>query len=480
MKNILFVASESVPFIKTGGLADVVGSLPKALDSRYFDCRVVLPYYSCMAQKWKDLLQYKTNFYMDFDWNSCYVGIFECVYEGVHFYFIDNQDYFTSDKPYAGMPWDMGRFAFFSKAALSILPTIDFRPDVIHCHDWQTGLVPVYLNAYFQDNEFYRGIKTVMTIHNLKFQGIWDVKTMKDIVGLPDYYFTPDKMEFRRDGNLLKGGLVYANAITTVSRSYAEEIKMPYYGEGLDGLMRAREHDLRGIVNGIDYDDYNPETDQFIERKYNARNFRKEKIKNKQALQKELGLEQDDRKFMIGIVSRLTDQKGFDLIAYMMDELCQQDLQVVILGTGEERYENMFRHFAWKYQGKVSANIYYSEAMSHKIYASCDAFLMPSLFEPCGLSQLMSLRYGTIPIVRETGGLKDTVEPYNEYESTGTGFSFANYNAHEMLYTVKYAMDIFYNHRREWNKMIDRAMAKDFSWKTSAKQYEELYDRLLG
>ena len=357
MKNILFVASESVPFIKTGGLADVVGSLPKALDSRYFDCRVVLPYYSCMAQKWKDLLQYKTNFYMDFDWNSCYVGIFECVYEGVHFYFIDNQDYFTSDKPYAGMPWDMGRFAFFSKAALSILPTIDFRPDVIHCHDWQTGLVPVYLNAYFQDNEFYRGIKTVMTIHNLKFQGIWDVKTMKDIVGLPDYYFTPDKMEFRRDGNLLKGGLVYANAITTVSRSYAEEIKMPYYGEGLDGLMRAREHDLRGIVNGIDYTVFNPATDPNLYQNYDARTFRKEKVKNKTALQADLGLNVDPKTMLIGIVSRLTDQKGFDLIAYVMDEMCQDSVQFAVLGTGDEKYENMFRHFAWKYVGKVSAQI---------------------------------------------------------------------------------------------------------------------------
>lgn len=231
-------------------------------------------------------------------------------------------------------------------------------------------------------------------------------------------------------------------------------------------------------MNGIDYEEYNPETDPLIEKNYNARNFRKEKIKNKRALQKELGLEQDDRKFLIGIVSRLTDQKGFDLIAYMMDELCQQDVQLVVLGTGEERYENMFRHFAWKYQGKVSANIFYSEAMSHKIYASCDAFLMPSLFEPCGLSQLMSLRYGTVPIVRETGGLKDTVQPYNEYESTGTGFSFANYNAHEMLNTVKYAMHVYYNKKREWNKLIDRGMAMDFSWNTSARKYEELYQWL--
>ena len=244
--------------------------------------------------------------------------------------------------------------------------------------------------------------------------------------------------------------------------------------------MQARSASLSGIVNGIDYNEYNPETDKLIEYNYNSRNFRKEKIKNKRALQRELGLEQNDSTFMIGIVSRLTDQKGFDLIAYMMDEMCQNNIQIVALGTGEEKYENMFRHFAWKYPGKVSANIYYSEAMSHKIYAACDAFLMPSLFEPCGLSQLMSLRYGTVPIVRETGGLKDTVIPYNEYESTGTGFSFANYNAHEMYFTIQYAMDVYYNRRREWNKLIDRGMAADFSWNTSARKYEQLYNDLLG
>ncbi|MDD6615649.1 MAG: glycogen/starch synthase, partial [Lachnospiraceae bacterium] len=294
------------------------------------------------------------------------------------------------------------------------------------------------------------------------------------------YYFTPDKLEAYGDANYLKGGIVYADAVTTVSETYAEEIKTPFYGERLDGLMRARSNCLRGIVNGIDYNEYNPETDPLIEQNYNAKNFRKEKIKNKRALQRELGLNQNDSTFLIGIVSRLTDQKGFDLIDYMMDEMCQQDLQIVVLGTGEEKYENMFRHFAWKYQGKVSANIFYSEALSHKVYASCDAFLMPSLFEPCGLSQLMSLRYGTVPIVRETGGLKDTVIPYNEYESTGTGFSFANYNAHEMFNTVKYAMSVYYNKKREWNKLIDRGMAADFSWNSSAKKYEQLYRDLLG
>ena len=265
-----------------------------------------------------------------------------------------------------------------------------------------------------------------------------------------------------------------------MSSTYAEEIKTPFYGEGLDGLLRARSGDLRGIVNGIDYTDFNPESDPHIVKQYDAVNFRKEKVKNKRALQQELGLRQDDRKMMIGLVSRLTDQKGLDLVAYVMDELCQDDIQLVVLGTGEERYENMFRHFDWKYGDKVSANIYYSDPLSHKIYASCDAFLMPSLFEPCGLSQLMALRYGTIPIVRETGGLKDTVQAYNEYESTGTGFSFTNYNAHEMLNTIRYAEHIYYDRKREWNKMVDRAMAEDFSWEVSAKKYQEMYDWLIG
>jgi len=481
MKKILFVASEGVPFIKTGGLADVVGSLPKCIDKEYFDVRVILPKYTCMKQEMKDKLSYVTHFYMDFHWKNEYVGVLYAEVDGVKYYFIDNEMFFNGFKPYSDNAlFEIEKYAFFSKAALSILPVIDFRPDIIHCHDWQTGLVPVYLKERFQGNEFYRGIKSIMTIHNLKFQGKWSIKEVQDITGLPDYYFTPDKLEAFKDANLLKGGLVFADAITTVSATYAEEIKTPFYGENLDGLLRARTNDLRGIVNGIDTDDFNPETDKNIEYKYNAMNFRKEKIKNKRALQAELGLEQDDKKFMIGIVSRLTDQKGFDLIAYIMDELCQSNVQIVVLGTGEERYENMFRHFDWKYNNKVSANIYYSDALSHKIYAASDAFLMPSLFEPCGLSQLMSLRYGTVPIVRETGGLKDTVEPYNEFESTGTGFSFTNYNAHEMLGTIYYAEKIFYEKKREWNKIVDRAMAADFSWNVSAKKYQEMYDWLIG
>ena len=409
MKQILFAASESVPFIKTGGLADVVGSLPKYFDKEKYDVRVMLPKYLCMKEEWRNQLQYKTHFYMDLNWRTEYVGILELQYEGITFYFIDNEYYFSGWAPYGYMYADIEKFAFFSKAVLSALPVIGFRPDIIHCHDWQTGLIPIFLDNFRYGNEYYRGIKTVMTIHNLKFQGTWDTKRVQDITGLPSYYFVPDKLEAYKDANYLKGGIVYADRITTVSSTYAEEIKTPFYGEKLDGLMNARAGSLSGIVNGIDYDDYDPETDKHIARNYSVSNFRKEKVKNKLALQEELGLDKDSHVMMIGIVSRLTDQKGFDLIDCVLDELCQDAIQIVALGTGEAKYENMFRHYAWKYPGKVSANIYYSEPMSHKIYASCDAFLMPSLFEPCGLSQLMSLRYGTLPIVRETGGLKDTV-----------------------------------------------------------------------
>ncbi len=480
MKKILFAASEGVPFIKTGGLADVVGSLPKCIDNRYFDVRVILPKYTCMKQEFKDMLTFEQNFYMDFHWRNVYVGILTAKYEGITFYFIDNEGYFGGLRPYGDDAlYEIEKFAFFSKAVLSALPLIGFCPDIIHCHDWQTGLIPVYLKERFADNAFYSNTKSVMTIHNLKFQGKWGVKEVKEITGLSDYYFSADKLEAYKDANLLKGGLVYTDVITTVSNTYAEEIKTDFYGEGLNGLLNARTNDLRGIVNGIDYELYNPATDPALIKNYNAIDFRKEKHKNKLKLQEELGLQQDTSIMMIGIVSRLTDQKGFDLIAYVMDELCRDKVQIVVLGTGEERYENMFRHFDWKYGDKVSGNVYYSEELSHKIYASCDAFLMPSLFEPCGLSQLIALRYGTVPIVRETGGLKDTVEPYNEYESKGTGFSFANYNAHEMLKTIRYAEHIYYDRKREWNKIIDRGMAADYSWHTSAAKYQDMYDWMI-
>lgn len=479
MKQILFATSEAVPFIKTGGLADVAGSLPKYFDSENYEIRVILPKYMCIKEEWRSKMEYVAHFYMDWKWSSQYVGILKLVQDGITFYFVDNEAMFAGTKPYSDAQWDNEKFAFFSKAVLCALPVIGYHPNIIHCHDWQTGLVPVYLDHLRAWLDFYQGIKTVMTIHNLRFQGVWSIEGAKEFTGLPDYYFTNDKLEAYGDSNFLKGGIVYADRVTTVSGTYAEEIKTPFYGEKLDGLLNARDNVLSGIVNGLDYKDWDPASDDRLTKRFTVDTFRKDKIKNKTALQKELGLEVSPRTLMIGIVSRLTDQKGMDLIAYVMDELCQDPIQIVVLGTGEERYENMFRHFASKYEGKVAFCNYYSDEMSHRIYASCDAFLMPSLFEPCGLSQLMSLRYGTLPIVRETGGLKDTVEAYDEYAKTGTGFSFANYNAHEMLGTIRYAEKIYYEKKRDWNKIVERAMKKDFSWNNSARQYEKLYDELL-
>ncbi len=477
--KVLFATSEAAPFAKSGGLGDVAGSLPAALREKGVDARVILPLYKSIPQQYKDQMKYIDHIYIDIAWRKQYCGIFELEYNGCIYYFIDNKFYFNGDKLYDYIHLDCEKFIFFSKAVLSILPTIDFRPDVINCNDWQTGPVPVFLDT-FQDNPFFRGIKTVMTIHNLRFQGRWDLKGIKDAMGISDYYFTPDKLEYYKDANLLKGGIVYANKISTVSNTYAHEITTPEYGEGLDKLLAARSNDLVGIVNGISYTDWNPETDPFIYKNYGKDNVKEGKLENKRALQKELGFPQDDTRMMIGIVSRLTDQKGFDLVAYSIEKLCDGGAQVVVLGTGDEKYENLFRHYDWKYPDKFRALIYFSNEMSHKIYAAADTFLMPSRFEPCGLSQLISLRYGTLPIVRETGGLKDTVVPYNQYTGEGNGFSFANYNADEMMNIVWYSMDIFYNSREAWDGIVDNAMNADFSWDVSAGRYIEMYQQLTG
>lgn len=477
--KVLFATSEAAPFVKTGGLGDVAGSLPAVLREKGVDARVILPLYRCIPQHFKDQMRYINHIYINMAWRRQYAGVFELEYNGCIYYFVDNEFYFNGDKPYDYIHLDCEKFIFFSKAVLSLLPTLDFRPDVINCNDWQTGPIPVFLDT-FQDNPFFRGIKTVMTIHNLKFQGRWDFKGIKDAMGISDYYFTADKMEYYKDANLLKGGMVYANKISTVSETYAWEITTPEYGEGLNNLLSARRNDLVGIVNGISYTDWNPQNDGMIYANYSAKTVHKKKIENKKRLQAELGLPVDENKMMIGIVSRLTDQKGFDLVAYKIEELCAGGAQIVVLGTGDEKYENLFRHYAWKYPDRMSAQIYFSNEMSHKIYAACDAFLMPSRFEPCGLSQLISLRYGTVPIVRETGGLKDTVVPYNEYTGEGTGFSFANYNADEMLNTIWYAMRIYYDRRDEWNNIIDNGMAVDYSWNVSADKYIKMYQELTG
>lgn len=480
MKKILFAASECVPFVKTGGLADVVGALPKCFDKSEYDIRVVIPCYTCIPQKFSKAFKYVAHFYMgtgEYIKNE-YVGIMTCEYQGIKYYFIDNKRYFSGARPYGDIREDIEKFCFFSKAVLSILPVIDFRPDIIHCHDWQTGVIPVYLKTEFAGGDFYKGIKTVMTIHNLRFQGIWDIKTMKGLTGFADSLFTADKLEFNGDANMLKGGLVYADLITTVSAAYAEEIKTPYYGEGLDGLLSARSGSLTGIVNGIDYDIFDSASDTSVFVNYDINNFWAKKWENKVKLQEQLGLGVDRSKYMIGIISRLTDQKGIDLVERVINEIVDDNTQLVIIGTGDRHYEDMFKGAQWNHSGKISANILYSEDLSHKLYAAADAILIPSKFEPCGLTQLMALRYGTVPIVRETGGLKDTVPPFNEFEDTGLGFSFANYNAHEMLATINYSKEVFFDMPLKWQQMVLRGMTADYSWTASTEKYKELYERI--
>ncbi len=481
MKKILFAASECVPFVKTGGLADVVGALPKEFDKNKWDVRVVIPNYKCIPDKFRNEFEYVTHFYMGTGplVPSAHVGIMKYEYQGIKYYLIDNLDYFGGDKPYSDTRADVEKFVFFSKAVLSILPVIDFQPDIIHCHDWQTGLIPVYLKTEFAANPFFWNIKAMMTIHNLRFQGIWDIDTMMGLSGLPGYLFTDDKLEFNGDANMLKGGIVYADYVTTVSKTYAQEIQTGYYGEGLDGLLTARNQSLFGIVNGIDYSLYDPQTDEGIYQKYNSDNLKEGKAANKAALQKELGLEVNPDKYMIGLISRLTDQKGLDLVQIAMDRIIDDNTQLVVIGTGDSRYEDMFRFYGGRYPDKISANILYSDALAHKLYAAADSFLVPSLFEPCGLTQIISFHYGTVPIVRETGGLKDTVVPLNEFENTGDGFSFANYNAEELIKIINYSKQIYFEQPELWTDMAKRGMQKDLSWAVSRKRYEDLYNALI-
>jgi len=475
MKKIAYIASECVPFIKTGGLADVVGTLPKIFDKKKYDVRIIIPNYMCIPNRFKQNMKYLANFQLDIGNHYQYVGIFYMEYEGVPVYFIDNEYFFNGQTPYSDARWDIEKFCYFSKAALAILPVVGFRPDIVHCHDWQAGMVPVYLKTLFAGNPFFTGIRSIMTIHNLQFQGKWDIEHVRYCSGLPDYLFTADKLEINHDASMLKGGLVYADLITTVSDTYAYEIQTPYYGEGLDGLLQARNQSLIGIVNGIDYDTYNPEKDKKLYKTYNIKNFKKNKVANKTGLQKQLGLPVDKDQFVIGIISRLTDQKGLDLVDAVMNDICQDGVQFIVLGTGDPHYEDMFKYYQNFHPAKVSANIFFSDELSHKMYGGCDAILVPSRFEPCGLTQLMALRYGSLPIVRETGGLNDTVIPYNEYEQTGTGFSFANYDPNELLRTINYAKDVFLNQRKNWEDMQVRAMQQDYSWASSAKRYEEIY-----
>lgn len=477
MSKILMCSSEVAPFAKSGGLGDVLGALPQALAKLGNDVRVVMPKYGCIPGNVIDRMEFCFFIYIPLGWRRKYCGVFKLEQDGVTYYFIDNEYYFGD--PYLYKWNDLERFAFFDKAALEILPHLDFKPDVIHNHDWQTGMIPVILNAYYGENEFYRGIKTVFTIHNLRYQGIYSIDIVADFFSLNKSYFTDDKLEFHGCANLLKGGITYSDYVTTVSPTYAEEIKTPLGGEKLEGLLSARSNSLFGIINGIDYNVYNPKTDPYIFENFDTRSYRTKKKNNKIKLQQQLGLPVDGEKAMIGIVSRLVDQKGFDLLAAVMGDLMNLDIQIVVLGTGDAKYEEMLRQTAWYNPTKMSANITFSNELAHKIYAASDIFLMPSLYEPCGLSQLIAYSYGTIPLVRETGGLKDTVIPYNKFTGEGTGFSFYAYNAHDMLNTLRMALELFAD-KGVWYKLVLNAMKLDFSWNESAIKYENLYKELLG
>lgn len=470
-------SSEAAPFAKTGGLGDVLGALPQALAKLGNDVRVVLPKYGCIPEEYKSEMEFLFFIYVPLGWRRKYCGVFQLKKDGVTYYFLDNEYYFGDVYLYK---WnDLERFAFYDKACLEILPKLDFKPDVIHAHDWQAGMVPVLLNAYYVRDVFYQGIKTMFTIHNLRYQGIYSIDIVSDFFSLGPQFFTEDKLEFHGCANLLKGGIVYSDYVTTVSPTYAEEIKTPLGGEKLEGLLSARSNSLFGIINGLDYSVYNPKTDKSIYENYDVKTVKTKKKINKIKLQEQLGLPIDGEKAMIGIVSRLVDQKGFDIIAAAMGELMSMDIQIVVVGTGDAKYEEMFRQTAWYNPTKMSANIMFSNDLAHKVYAASDLFLMPSMFEPCGLSQLIAFAYGTIPIVRETGGLKDTVKPYNKFTGEGNGFSFYPYNANDMAYTIRMALGYFAD-KKVWDKLVTNAMKLDFSWKNSAQEYNNLYKNLIG
>lgn len=480
-RSIAFIGSECYPFVKTGGLGDVMYALPKALVKQNCDVKVILPRYACIKQEWQEKMVYKGAFQMDLcsDGRQFYVGIMEYVSpDGVVYDFIDNQDFFTNGNPYTNLVDDIPRYCYFDKAALSALLFLDWIPDIIHCHDWQAALVPVYLRTLFQNTELARS-KTMLTIHNLRFQGKYNIPTIKYWSGLPDYVFNKDVMqEDWTEANMLKGGLTYCDMITTVSGTYAGEIQTPEYGEGLDAHLRYHSGKLRGIVNGIDYDIWNPATDKLLDAPYDTKNVLDAKKENKKALQEELGLEQDEDKMVIGLISRLTSQKGLDLVTSVMEQLIDGNTQVVILGTGEPQYEDSFRWFENAHKGTVCSSIMYDEARSRHIYAGADALLVPSRFEPCGLTQLIAMHYGTIPVVRETGGLKDTVEPYNMFEDSGNGFTFDRYEPGLLLDAINRAKTLYFTSRDSWDKMVVRDMEKDVSWTLSASQYRDLYLQL--
>ncbi len=480
--KVAFIGSECYPFIKTGGLGDVMYALPRALLRQGCEVRVIIPCYRCIPEKFRERMTYVGSFGMNLtpDGRSFYVGIMELELDGVIYDFIDNRDFFDWGNPYTGLWEDIPKYCYFSKASLAALNFLDWIPDVIHCHDWQAALVPVYLRTLF-DATPVGAARSVLTIHNLRFQGICSIEHLKYWTGLPDFLFDYPVFKVNdREANMFKGGLAYTDRITTVSDTYAREIQTDFYGEGLNSHLWYHRAKLIGIVNGIDIDIWNSRTDKLLVAAYGEEDVLKAKRENKKALQARLGLTVDENKFVIGLISRLTDQKGLDLIDAIFTQIVDQNVQVVILGTGDPRYENAFRYYENTFKGQVCAYIKYDESLAHQIYAGADALLVPSLFEPCGLTQLIAMRYGTVPIVRETGGLKDTVEPYNEYTGDGNGFTFDQYRADLLLDAVKRAEQVYFDDRGRWDAIVTRDMEKDVSWEHSADLYLKLYGELKG
>ena len=478
--RIAFVGSECYPFIKTGGLGDVMYALPRALVREGDEVRVILPLYGCMPQKYKDQLEWKGSFMMDLtqDGREFFVGIMEMSRDGVIYDFIENREFFDWGNPYTGLWEDIPKYCYFAKAALAVLNYLEWIPDVVHCHDWQAALTPVYLRTRFAGTPV-GAARSVLTIHNLRFQGRCSIDHLKYWTGLPQELFDYPVFKVNdQEANMFKGGLAYADRITTVSETYAQEIQTDFYGEGLNSHLWYHREKLLGIVNGIDVEQWDSRTDPLLPAAYGRDNVTENKAKNKRELQRRLGLQEDSGKFVLGLVSRLTDQKGLDLVDAVFQQMLDENTQVVVLGTGDARYEGAFRYYESAHRGQVCACIMYDESLAHLIYAGADALMVPSLFEPCGLTQLIAMRYGTVPIVRETGGLKDTVAPYNYETKEGNGFTFDRYEAGLLLDTVQRARQVYEEDRASWDSMVQRDMDKDVSWIHSARQYQALYDSL--
>lgn len=475
--KVLFVASEAAPFIKTGGLADVMGALPKALQALGIEPALVIPNYEGVGEEYKNAMETVFEGSVDLSWRNQYLGVKKLVQDGIPVYFIDNEYYFKRDKLY-GYDDDAERFAYFSKAALTMLHYIDFKPDVIHTNDWHTGLLGAYLKEDFMQDPYFQGMKNVYTIHNLKYQGVFGRNIVEDVLGLPLHLLYNGNIENDGDVNFMKAGMCYADFITTVSPSYAEEITYPYFGEGLEDYVALCAGKISGILNGLDEQEYNPETDPHIPVRFDASNVLVKKPLAKEALQRELGLTVNREIPVVGMITRLVEAKGLDLVMHIMDELMEEQVQLVVVGTGDEEYANALRELAWQHPGSVSVNILFNEGLARRVYAGADMFIMPSRYEACGLSQMIAMRYGTVPVVRETGGLKDSVINFDKYNTPeGNGFSFANFNAHELLFTIKRGLTCFAE-KPLWEKIVYNAMHSDNSWNRSAQAYADLYAKV--